>query len=71
MRGTFASTSAESARPNPLFGFVRARRQLIKVWYLSSKLPKLNAVEGCWDQLGVKYLLVPGLSSPKDYIHEE
>ena len=35
-----------------------------------SKLPELNAVEGCWDQLQewFKYRLVPDLSSLKDHI---
>ena len=32
-----------------------------KVWYFPSKLPELNAVEGCWDQLQewFKYRLMP------------
>jgi transposase len=42
----------------------------LEVWYFPSKLPELNAVEGCWDQLQewFKYRLVPDLSSLKDYI---
>ncbi len=42
----------------------------LEVWYFPSKLPELNAVEGCWDQLQewFKYRLVPDISSLKDYI---
>lgn len=39
-------------------------------WEFPSKLPELNAVEGCWGQLQewFKYRLVPELSTLKDYI---
>jgi hypothetical protein len=42
----------------------------IEVRYFPSRLPELNAVEGCWDQLQewFKYRLVPDLSTLKDYI---
>ena len=42
----------------------------LEVWYFPSKLPELNAVEGCWDQLQewFKYRLMPDLSTLKDYI---
>ena len=42
----------------------------LEVWYFPSKLPELNAVEGCWDQLQewFKYRLVPDLSTLNDYI---
>jgi hypothetical protein len=37
---------------------------------LPSKLPDLNAVEGCWDQLQewFKHRLVPDLSALDDYL---
>ncbi len=42
----------------------------LEVWYFPPKLPKLNAVEGCWDQLKewFKYRLVPNLSTLKNYL---
>jgi transposase len=42
----------------------------LEVWYFPSKLPELNAVEGCWDQLQewFKYRLIPDLSTLQDYI---
>ena len=72
MRRISGSTSAESARPK-LSETVRSRAcagTIIELWYFPSKLPELNAVEGCWDQLQewFKYRLVPDLSSLKDYI---
>ena len=40
----------------------------LEVWYFPSKLPELNPVEGCWDQLQewFKYRLIPDLSTLKD-----
>jgi hypothetical protein len=40
----------------------------LKVWSVPSKLPELNAVEGCWDQLQewFKHRLIPDLSTLKD-----
>jgi transposase len=37
------------------------------VWYFPSKLPELNPVEGCWDQLKewLKHRLLPDLSTVK------
>jgi transposase len=37
------------------------------VWYFPSKLPELNPVEGCWDQLNewLKHRLLPDLSTVK------
>ncbi|MEF8839177.1 MAG: transposase [Haloarculaceae archaeon] len=45
----------------------------LEVWYFPSKLPELNAVEGCWDQLEewFKYRLIPDLSTLNDYIPRE
>jgi hypothetical protein len=42
----------------------------LEVWYFPSKLPELNAVEGCWDQLQewFNYRLMPDLSTLKEYI---
>jgi transposase len=42
----------------------------LEVWYFPSKIPELNPVEGCWDQLQewFKYRLMPDLSTLKDYI---
>ena len=42
----------------------------LEVWHFPSKLPELNAVEGCWDQLleWFKYRLIPDQSTLKDYI---
>jgi hypothetical protein len=42
----------------------------LEVWYFPSKLPELNAVEGCWDQLQewFKYRLIPDLSTLKNYL---
>jgi len=42
----------------------------LDVWYFPSKLPELNAVEGCWDQLQewFKYRLIPDLSTLEEYI---
>jgi transposase len=42
----------------------------LETWYFPSKLPELNAVEWCWDQLQewFKYRLIPDLSTLKDYI---
>jgi len=42
----------------------------LEVWCFPSKLPKLNAVGECWDQLQewFNYRLVPGLSTLKEYI---
>ena len=42
----------------------------VEVWYFPPKLPELNAVEGCWDQLleWFKYRLVPDISTLKDYL---
>jgi len=42
----------------------------LDVWYFPPKLPELNAVEGCWDQLQewFKHRLVPDLSTLEEYI---
>ena len=42
----------------------------LEVWYFPPKLPELNAVEGCWDQLQewFKYRLIPDLETLEEYI---
>lgn len=42
----------------------------LEVWYFPPKLPELNAVEGCWDQLQewFKHRLIPDLSTLEEYI---
>ena len=44
----------------------------LEVWYFPPKLPELNAVEGCWDQLleWFKYRLIPDLSTLKDQLRQ-
>ncbi|MFC7058037.1 transposase [Halovenus salina] len=44
----------------------------LEVWYFPSKLPELNAVEGCWDQLQewFKHRLVPDLSTLEEYLRQ-
>jgi transposase len=39
----------------------------LEVWYFPSKLPELNPVEGCWDQLNewFKHRLIPDLDTLK------
>lgn len=43
------------------------RGEQLEVWYFPPKLPELNAVEGCWDQLQewLKTRLLPDLSTLK------
>ena len=42
----------------------------LEVWYFPSKLPELNAVEGCWNQLQewFKHRLIPDIPTLNDYI---
>ena len=44
----------------------------LEVWYFPSKLPELNAVEGCWDQLQewFKHRLVPDFLTLEEYLQE-
>ena len=48
------------------------RGEELAVWYFPSKLPELNPVEGCWNQLyeWFKYPLIPDLSALKASILE-
>jgi hypothetical protein len=43
--------------------------RIFEVWYFPSKLPELNAVEGCWNQLQewFKHRLIPDLSTLKEH----
>jgi hypothetical protein len=57
------------------FTYVRKHRNRerdydLDVWYFPSKLPELNAVEGCWDQLQewFKHRLIPDLSTLEEYL---
>ena len=46
------------------------RGEELAVWYFPSKLPELNPVEGCWNQLyeWFKHRLTPDLSTLKESI---
>jgi len=46
------------------------RGATLEVWYFPPKLPELNAVEGCWNQLQewFKHQLIPDLATLKRYI---
>lgn len=46
---------------------VRVRGEDLEVWYFPSKLPELNPVEGCWDQLNewFKHRLISDLDTLK------
>lgn len=46
------------------------RGEELEVWYFPSKLPELNPVEGCWDQLNewFKHRLIPDLPTLKQYL---
>lgn len=57
--GTVGDSSVSCVRGNTL-----------EVWYFPPKLPELNAVEGCWNQLQewFKHRLIPDLVTLKRYI---
>ena len=46
------------------------RGDKFEAWYFPSKLPELNPVEGCWNQLQewFKHRLIPDIPTLKDYI---
>ena len=46
------------------------RGDKLEAWYFPSKLPELNPVEGCWNQLQewFKHRLIPDIPTLKDYI---